>query len=325
MSGWPVTFQAVVDARRRMRPYIEPTPLRRYAALDAAVGGGIEVLVKHENHNPTNAFKVRNGLSVITALGEEEAKRGVVAPTRGNHGQGLAYAGSLLNVPVVICVPVGNNPEKNEAMRGYGATVLEEGRDFDEAVEVADRLVRDRGLRMVHPVNEPAVITGAGTLTLEVVEQVTRLDAMIFAVGGGSQAVGAMTVLRQLMPETEVYGVQAERASAIHDSWHAGRPLQKDSADTFADGVATRQTYELTFDALREGLAGFVTVSEAEIAEAIRLMIRTTHNLAEGAGAMGLAGLLKLRDRLYGKRVAIVLSGANIDAETLRRVLAGEI
>lgn len=324
-SGWPITFQDVVEARRRLRPYMEPTPTRHYPALDEAVGNGVRVLVKHENLNPTNAFKARNGLAAITALTEDEAKRGVVAPSRGNHGLGLAHAGSLLGVPVTICVPVGNNPEKNEAMRGFGATVVEEGRDFDEAVEVSLRLEKKRGLRQVHAVNDRMVLAGAGTLTLELLEQVTALDAMVIAVGGGSQAVGAMTVLRTLKPEVKVYGVQAQGASAIHDSWHAGRPLSRESADTFADGVATRNTYEYTFEALKKGLAGFVAVSEAEIAEALRLLLRSTHTLVEGAGAVGLAGLRKLREDLAGKAAAVILSGGNIDSETLRRVMNREI
>jgi threonine dehydratase len=325
VSAWPITFQDVVEARRRIRPYLEPTPLRTYPVLDAAVGSGVRVLVKHENQNPTNAFKVRNALSVLTALGPEERARGVVAATRGNHGLGLAWAGSLLGVPATLCVPAGNNPEKNEAMRGYGAVVVESGRDYDEAVETAATLVRERGLRLVHATNDPLVVAGAGTMTLEILEQVTGIDALVFAVGGGSQAAGAMTVLGTLAPEVAVYGVQAERASAIHDAWHAGRPLERDAAETFADGLATRCTYELTFDALREGLAGFVAVSESEIASALRLLLRTTHNLVEGAGAAGLAGLLRLRPRLEGKRVGVVLSGGNIDAATLRRVLNEEI
>lgn len=325
MSPWPITFQEIIAARRRIMPYLEPTPLRAYAPLDAEAGNGIRVQVKHENHNPTNAFKARNGLSLIAALEPDAAKRGVVAATRGNHGQGLAFAGALLGVEVTICVPVGNNPEKNEAMRGLGATLIEEGRDYDEALQVADRLVAEKGLTLAHSTNDPRVIAGAGTITLEILEQTTALDAMVIAVGGGSQAVGALTVLQQLKPEVEVFGVQAEQASAIHDSWHAGRPLEKETAATFADGVATRTTYELTFPALREGLAGFVTASEAEIAEAVRLYLRATHNLAEGAGALGLAGLMKLRDRLAGKRVGIILSGGNIDSETLRRILNREI
>src|SRR5439155_1138398 len=169
-----------------------------------------------------------------------------------------------------------------------------------------ESLVRERGLVMAHSTNEPLVIAGAATLTLEILEESPGLQALVIAVGGGSQAVGALTVARELRPDLKVYGVQAERASAIHDSWHAGHAIARDSADTFADGLATRNVYDLTFPALREGLAGFVTVTEGEIAEALRLLLRTTHNLAEGAGAAGLAGLLKLRDTLAGAAVVVV-------------------
>jgi threonine dehydratase len=321
----PITLQDVLAARERLRPYLTATPLRRYAALDAAVGGGISVWVKHENHNPTNAFKVRNALSTLTLLTAEELSRGVVAATRGNHGLGVAYAGSLLGAPVTVCVPLGNNPEKNEGMRGLGATVIEEGRDYDESVQVALRLVSGRGLTLIHSTNDRRVIAGAGTMTLEILEQQPGLDALVISVGGGSQAVGALTVARALRPALEVFAVQAARASAIHDSWHAGRPITTDSADTFADGLATRSSYAMTFPALRAGLSDFVVASEAEIADAVRLMLRTTHNLAEGAGAAGLAGLIRLRDRLAGRKVSIVLSGGNIDAATLRRVVDGQI
>jgi threonine dehydratase len=323
--GWPISFPDVLDARERIRPHLPPTPLRSYAPLDAAVGGGIRVLVKHENHCPTGAFKARNGLAVMTSLTAEERRRGVVAATRGNHGAGLAWAGRIVGVPVTVCVPVGNNPEKNEAMRGFGAELIEEGRDYDEAVEVADRLVEERGRRLVHSSNEPQVLAGAATLSLEVMEQASDLDAMVIAVGGGSQAVGAMTVARERRPGLKVYGVQAAGASAIHDSWRAGRVLETPSAATFADGIATRKPPALTFPALRDGLAGFVTADDGQIAAALRLLLRTTHNLAEGAGAAGLAGLFALRQELAGKTVAVVISGGNIDQDTLRRVLNREI
>ncbi|HZR09408.1 MAG TPA: threonine/serine dehydratase [Myxococcales bacterium] len=322
---WPVTIGDVLEARERIRDRLPPTPLRRYAPLEEAVGYGIRVFVKHENHQPTQAFKVRNTLAALTALSAEEKKRGVVGATRGNHGQGLAWAGQLLGVPVVLCVPRGNNPEKNAAMRGFGAELIEEGDDYDAAAQVADRLVRERGMTLVHSTNHRQVIAGAATMTLEVFEQEPALDAMVLAVGGGSQAVGALTVARALRPELAVFGVQAERAAAIHDSWHKGRPLSGYSAHTFADGVATRNVYDLTFPALREGLAGFVKVGEAAIADAVRVLLRTTHNLAEGAGAMGLAGLLALRETLAGKSVGICISGGNIDQETLRRVVCREI
>jgi len=322
---WPLTIADVLEARERIRGTLPPTALRRYAPLEEAVGYSIRLFVKHENHQPTQAFKARNALAALTSLSEEERKKGVVGASRGNHGQGLAWAGQMLGIPVAICVPRGNNPEKNEAMRGFGAEVIEQGDDYDAAVQVADRLVRERGMTLVHSTNHRQVIAGAGTLALEMLEQEPSLEVLVLSVGGGSQAVGAMTVARAMRPELRVFGVQAERAAAIHDSWHKGRPLTGYTANTFADGVATRAVYELTFPALREGLAGFVKVSEGAIADAVRLLLRTTHNLAEGAGATGLAGLLALRETLAGKSVGICVSGGNIDQETLRRVVSREI
>jgi len=315
----------VLAARERIRGTLSPTALRRYAPLEEEVGYGIRLFVKHENHQPTQAFKARNALAALTSLSEEERKKGVAGASRGNHGQGLAWAGQMLGIPVAICVPRGNNPEKNAAMRGFGAEVIEQGDDYDAAVQVADRLVRERGMTLVHSTNHRQVIAGAGTLTLEMLEQEPSLEVLVLSVGGGSQAVGAMTVARAMRPGLRVFGVQAERAAAIHDSWHKGRPLTGYTANTFADGVATRSVYELTFPALREGLAGFVKVSESAIADAVRLLLRTTHNLAEGAGATGLAGLLALRETLAGKSVGICISGGNIDQETLRRVVSREI
>jgi threonine dehydratase len=321
----PITWDDIVHARKRIAPYLAPTPLRHYPALDKEVGNDIRVLVKHENHLPTNAFKARNALSFMTALAPEHRTRGVVAATRGNHGAGLAWAGFTLGIPVVICVPHGNNHEKNAAIRGYGAELIEAGRDYDESAEVAQRLVLDRGLALAHSTNDRDVIAGAGTLGAELCEQAVTLDAVIVAVGGGSQAVGTLVAASTLRPSARVFGVQAHGAAAIHDSWHAGTRLAHDRADTFADGLATRATYDMTWEALREGLSGFVAVSDGAIAEAIRVLLRTTHNLAEGAGAAGLAGLFALRDQLAGKTVAVVLSGANIDEATLHRVLAHEL
>jgi threonine dehydratase len=250
---------------------------------------------------------------------------GVVAATRGNHGLGLAWAGRRLGIPVTVCVPEGNNPEKNAAVRALGARLVEEGRDYDASAAAVDRFVREEGLHVVHSTNDATVVAGAGTITLEILEEEPGIDALVFAVGGGSQAVGGLTVARDLKPGLPVYAVQAAGAAAIHDAWHLGRPVSHPAADTFADGLATRNTYPFTFGALRAGLAGFVTVTDAAIAEALRLLLASTHTLVEGAGAAGLAGLLALREELAGKTVAVVLSGANIDAETLRRVLAREI
>jgi threonine dehydratase len=226
-----------------------------------------------------------------------------------------------MGVPVTICVPEGNSPAKNLAMRGLGAELIERGADYDESVQVAHELVRERGLIMVHSTNNKAVIAGAATLSDELLEQVPTLDALVVAVGGGSQAVGALTVADELRPDLEVYGVQAAGARAIHDSVHAGHPVEHEQALTFADGLATRKSYELTLPTLSAGLRDFVLASEEQLAEAVCLFLSATGNLAEGAGAAGLAGLRILAPRLAGKRVGVILSGGNIDLPVLRAAL----
>jgi len=325
MTTWPISLADVEDARGRIRPHLPPTPMRRYAQLERRLGRGIQVFVKHENHNPTNSFKVRNAVAVLTSLTPEEGSAGVVAATRGNHGQAVAWAGQRLGIPVTLCVPARNNPEKNEGMRGLGARLIERGADYDEAISVADRLSAQDGLRLVHATNDLQILAGAATIALEMVEQEPGLDAIVTSLGGGSQAVGALTVARAMRLELDVFGVQSAAAPTMHDSWHAGRPSLRPAGTTIAEGLDTRDVYELTFGTLCEGLADFLTVTEAEIAEAIRVLLVATHNLAEGAGATGLAGLFKLADRLAGKKVGIVVSGANIEQETLRRVMRGEI
>ncbi len=322
----PIGLDDVRAARERLRPFLVPTPLRGYRALDEEIGGGVRVLVKHENHQPTNAFKVRNALSAMTLLPEAARRRGVVAATRGNHGAAVAFAGERLGIPVTVCVPFGNNPEKNRAMRGYGAELIEHGRDYDEALAHAERLVAERGAHIVHSTNDPAILAGAATITLEMLEEAGDLEALVVAVGGGSQAVGALVVAGALRPGLAVYAVQAAGAPAIYEGWKCGRPVQKESAETFADGLATRACYHLTFTALcGGGLRDFVLASEAELADAVRLVLRTTHNLVEGAAAAPFAALRLLRERLAGQQVGVILSGSNIDQVTLRRVLTHEM
>jgi threonine dehydratase len=323
--AWPLSFVDVLAAQERLGPFLTPTPLRHYPLLDEFIGGGTTLLIKHENHQPTCSFKVRNGLSFVTGLSAEERERGVVGASTGNHGQGVAYAASLLGVSAKICVPAGNNPEKNAAMRSWGATVIEEGRDYDDAVEVMLRIARDEGRAIAHSTNDARVVAGAATMSLEMLEQSGGLDAIVIAVGGGSQSVGALTVARELAPTLRVYGAQTAGAPAIHDSWHAGKPMKTTRADTFAEGVATRQPYALTFATLCTGLSGFVTVTDVELAEAIRTILRLTHNVVEGAGALGVAAALKLRDQLHGQRVGVIFSGANIDTAVLRRILNREM
>ena len=320
-SDAPITFDEILAARERLRPYLVPTPLRRYPLLDELVGHELEVWVKHENHHPTQSFKIRNGLSAITALSPEERSRGVIGATTGNHGQALAYAGQLLGVPVAICVPLGNNPEKNAAIRAMGAELIETGATYDETVIECDRVCVSRGMTLLHSTNNREVIAGAGTMTLELLEQQPGLDAIIIALGGGSQAVGALTVAAAIRPAVATYAVCANGAPAQYDSWKAGRRLTGRPVRTFAEGIATGSAYEMTFDALLAGLRGFVTVSEAELYQAVRDLIRITHNMPEGAGAGGLAGLRRLAPELAGARVAIVMCGGNLSTEALRAAL----
>jgi threonine dehydratase len=318
-SAFPIGIAQVRAARERIAPHLQRTPLRSYAELDAAVGHDIRVLVKHENHLPTNSFKVRNGLAAVSALTPEERQRGVICGSRGNHGQGIAFAGMRLGVPAVIVVPYGNNPEKNAAMRGFGARVIEHGSTYDDAVAESERIAVAGGLTVIHSTNNEHVIEGAGTITLEVLEDAPRLDAMVIAIGGGSQAVGAMVVLGAERP-TPVYGVQAAGAPAVFESWRAGGPVGPIVPNTVADGIATSSSYPMTFAALRAGLHDFITVGEEPILHATRLLMQTTHNMAEPSGAVGLAGLFQLREALAGMAVCVILSGGNADLATLRQL-----
>ena len=263
---YPINYDDVLGARTRLRPFLDPSPVRHYPPLDELVGHGIRVLVKHENHLPTGSFKVRNGTSSITALSDDQAARGVIAATTGNHGLGLAWSGAQRGVSVTICVPRGNNPEKSAAIRGLGATLIEVGESYDETIAACRAMAARDGMTVIHSTNHREVIAGAATMTAEFLEQAQDLDAIIIALGGGSQAVGAAVVRDVLKPSLEVHAVQSVGASAQHDAWHDGVPRAGATVRTFAEGIATGSTYDLTFDALRHGLAGFVLVDESAIA-----------------------------------------------------------
>jgi threonine dehydratase len=312
---WPtITLADVLEARRRISPHLRATPLYPYAGLDELVGA--EVWVKHENHQPVGAFKVRGGINLVSQLSEDERSRGVIAASTGNHGQSIAYAARLFGVTARICVPENANPVKLAAMRALGAELIEHGRDFDAAREHCERLAAEHGYRYVHSGNEPLLIAGVGTETLELLEDRPDVEVIIVPIGGGSGAAGACIVAKGIRPEIEVIGVQSEAAPAAFRSWQA-RALLDGENETFAEGLATRVPFELPQQILWEHLDDFVLVSEEEIREANRLMIEHTRNLVEPAGAAPLAAALKLGDRLYGKRVALVVSGGNISPAQL--------
>lgn len=317
----PPRLSDIYSARKRIADVIRPTPLLRHPLL--AQETGLDIRVKHENCNPTGAFKVRGGLNLVRALSREERARGVVTASTGNHGQSIAMACQQEAVRCTVFVPEGNNPEKNAAMRAFGATVAEGGRDFDEARERCDRAGADTGARYVHSANEPLLLAGVGTYALEIFEDLPEVDVILVPVGGGSGACGNCIVRSALGASTRVIGIQAVNADAFARSYRTGTRVVGERADTFAEGVATRVTFDLTFDLLKRELDDLVLLTEDELAEGVRLALRATHHLAEGAGAASLAAAWKLRDQLEGQRVVAVMSGGNLDAAKLTMVLRG--
>jgi threonine dehydratase len=315
------TLADVVEARRRIAPHLQPTPLYTYAALDELLG--CEVYVKHENHQPTGAFKVRGGVNLVGQLTADERRRGVIAASTGNHGQSVAFAARLFGVRATICVPEEANPVKVAAVRGFGAELVVHGRDYDDAREHAERLAEEHGYRYVHSGNEPLLIAGVGTETLEILEDQPEIDAIIVPIGGGSGAAGACIVAKAVNPAVKVIGVQSEAAAAAHRSWKERR-LVEEPMNTFAEGLATRTAFELPQLILWNELDDFVLVKDEEIRTAQRLMIEATRNLIEAAGAAPLAAAIQQCRQLNGKRIALIASGGNASREQILDVLRSE-
>jgi threonine dehydratase len=313
------TLADVLEARRRIAPYLRETPLYGYPALDEVLG--TTALVKHENHQPIGAFKVRGGVNLVSQLSTEERRAGVLAASTGNHGQSVAYAARLFDVAATICAPEGANPVKVTSMRGLGAEVILHGRDFDEARVHCEELALERGGRYIHSGDEPLLIAGVGTEMLEILEREPRIDVVFVPIGGGSGAAGCCIVAKTVNPSIRVVGVQSEAAPAAYRTWKEGRPVE-DEMRTYAEGLATRMPFALPQQILGQLLDDFVLVSEDEIRAAQRTMIETTRNLIEAAGAAPLAAALRQRSELAGKRVALVASGGNISPGQLAELLA---
>jgi threonine dehydratase len=319
---WQVpTLADVLEARLRTSPHLRPTPLFDYPTLSELLGA--DVFVKHENHQPVGAFKVRGGVNLISQLSADERKRGVIAASTGNHGQSIAFAARLFGVRATICVPENANPVKVASMRGLGAELVFHGRDYDEAREHCEQLADEHGYRYIHSGNEPLLIAGVATETLEIVEEQPQVEVIVVPIGGGSGAAGACIVAKAVNPAIRVIGVQSEAAPAAFRSWQERR-LVDDRMETFAEGLATRTAFELPQRILWESLDDFVLVSDDEIRATQALMIETTRNLVEAAGASPLAAALCLREQLVGKQVALILSGGNASREQLLDVLGSE-
>ncbi len=314
------TLSELREAHRLVQQTLRPTPAFAWPLLAQRLGA--EVVVKHENHQPTGAFKVRGGLTYCDALQRREPEaRGIISATRGNHGQSLAFAGRRLGLPVTIVAPQGNSREKNAAMRALGAELIEHGADFQAAREEAMRLAEARGLHMV-PSFHRDLVRGVATYALELLTEWSDLDVLYVPVGQGSGICGCIVARDALGLKTEIVGVQSTKAPAYALSFSAGRAIATSSADTLADGVATRVPDEEAAAAIATGAARVTLVTDDEIAEAIRAYWTDTHNLAEGAGAAPLAAAMQERARLSGRKVGLELSGGNIDFELFQRWVA---
>jgi threonine dehydratase len=313
------TLADVHEAQTRIAPYLRPTPLYEYASLNELVGA--QVFVKHENHQPVGAFKVRGGVNLVSQLSAEERERGVIAASTGNHGQSIAFAARIFGVAATICVPENANPVKVASMRGLGAELVFHGRDYDDAREHCEQLAQEHGYRYIHSGDEPLLIAGVATQTLEILAEQPAMDVVIVPIGGGSGAAGACIVAQAVNPELKVIGVQSEGAPASYRSWKT-RELLEDKMETIAEGLATRTAFELPQQILWDHLDDFILVSDDEIRAAQASMIEATRNLVEAAGAASLAAALRLGDELAGTRVALILSGGNATRDQLLDVLA---
>jgi threonine dehydratase len=312
-------LQDILQAQKRIRPYLARTPLHSYPAINELVG--TTLFIKHENHQPVGAFKVRGGINLVSQLSQQERERGVIAASTGNHGQSIAYAARLFGVKAIIVVPENANPGKVASMQGMGAEVVFHGANYDQSKLYCETLAQEHGYRYIHSGNEPLLIAGVGTEALEMLEDEPELEVIIVPIGGGSGAAGVSIVAHAVNPHIQVIGVQSEASPAAYESWLQKRMVEAPNR-TFAEGLATGVAFELPQKIMQELLYDFMLVSEEEIMHAMVWMIERAHTLAEGAGAAPLAAAFRMCDTLHGKKVGLICSGGNTSLEHLKRVLA---
>jgi len=310
------TVADVLDAARFLYRHMLRTPLHENPALSGLTGA--RVYVKHENHTVIASFKLRGALNYVRRLAPEARAAGVVTASTGNHGLGIAYACRVFGVRATVFVPERHNPDKAAMMRELGAQVVAAGEDFDLAKLRAREWAAARGLAFVDDGDEPAITAGAATVALEILQELPDVAAVFVPVGNGALAGGTGVVCRAFAPGTRVICVQSEAAPSMYLSWQAGRPVETDRADTFAEGIATRVPVPYALEVMARRVDDFLLVSEAELLEAQRQLISATHNLAEGAAAAALAGLLKVAGEYAGRPVALILTGANVTLAGLR-------
>ncbi|MCJ7455430.1 threonine/serine dehydratase [Candidatus Bathyarchaeota archaeon] len=309
----------VYAARKVVNRYLKPTPLIYSRRLSDLLG--CQAYLKLENLQPTRAFKVRGGIHYMHRMKDQATKRGVIGASTGNHAQSIAYAGSLFGVTVKIVMPHGVSRLKNEAVRDLGAEVITHGGYYEEAREYAEKLASEKGYLYVHGINEPLLYEGVGTMHLEIIEEQPDIDVVINPIGGGSGACAACIVYKAVDPRIKVIGVQAEGAPALYQSWKSGTIVSTGGVKTAAEGLAAGQAYELPLRILRERLDDMVLVSDDEMKQAVRNILYATGQVAELAGAASTAAALKIKDKLNGKKVALLLTGGNIERDQLLQIL----
>ena len=316
------TLADVLEARKTIAPYVSPTPLISYPALDNYIGA--EVRLKHENHHALGAFKVRGGINFLAHLDPEQRERGLITASTGNHGQSVANACRIFGAKAVVVVPEGANPLKVRSMRNLGAQVLFHGANFDQAREYSERLAKEEGYRYVHAANEPMLVAGVATYALEILEEYPEVEYILVPLGGGSGAAGCSIVAKAVNPSVRVIAVQSQQAPAAYLSWK-NKEICHAPMNTKAEGLATESGYQVPQEILWDLLDDFLLVSDDEICHAIGVLLEKAHTLAEDAGAAALAGAIKMKDDLQGKKVAVVVSGANVTLDRLKDVLAAYV
>lgn len=324
------TLKGIEEARSRVSKYLLKTPLLYSPSLSKLTGA--EVYIKYENHNPTCAFKVRGGINFVSKFADTPTRRyadTLLAGSTGNHGLSIAYAGKLFNIPVTIVVPEGANENKVNAIKDLGAKIVYSGKDVFNVWEYCEKLSREENYIYVHSVEEPALFEGVGTIGLEVIEDLPDVDCFLTGVGGGSGVCGSAIAIKEKFSvgachgkPIKVYGVQSTGASAVYDSFKQKRLITHPSLNTFAEGLATRNVFKYAYDIMQKYVDDIFLVSDEELKKSILLLLEHTHNLAEGAGAAGLAALIKNKELFQGKKVVCVLTGGNLQIEILKGILS---
>jgi threonine dehydratase len=315
----PPTFDDILAARNLLAEHLVPTPAWHYPVLDGEVGA--TVWVKHENTQPVGAFKVRGGLVLLASLGREQRARGVVGASTGNHAQSLAYAAARFGAPCTIVMPAKANPAKAAAVRALGARLVLEGSVFDECCRIAEDLAAETGALFVDSGNEPALIAGVATATVELLERAPGIEALFVPVGAGTGVAGACLAAAHLAPGCRVIGVQSAQAPSAYASWRSGELVDRPN-ETSVEGLSTGHGFALPQRIMREHLHDFLLLDDADIRAAQRLLLTCAHTMAEGAGAAALAGALSVREQYAGKEVGVICSGGNASEEELARVLS---